>query len=100
MKTLKALTSGLDNNSNKRCNLFDVLLVFINIRQGENESDSDYMKRFQINMNTLLSAGGRHILCSSELADTADSNKITNLERDIEEAKFKAIVFLNRSDPV
>ena len=100
MKTLKALTSGLDNKSNKRCNLFDALLVFITIRQGENESDSGYMKRFKINMDTLLSAGGRHILCSPELADTADPDKITDLERDIEEAKFKAIVFLNRSDPV
>ena len=99
MKTLKALTSGLDNKSNKRYNLFNALLVFITIRQGENESDSGYMKRFKINMDTLLSAGGRHILCSPELVDAVDPDNITELERNVEEAKFKAIVFLNRSDP-
>ena len=58
------------------------------------------MKRFKINMDTLLSAGGRHILCSPELTDAADPDMITDLERDIEESKFKAIVFLNLSDPV
>ena len=51
-------------------------------------------------MDTLLSAGGKHILCIPELAHAADPDMITDLERDTEEAKFKAIVFLNRSDPV
>ena len=51
------------------------------------------MKLFKINMDTLLLTGGRHILCSPELADAAGPNKITELERDIEEAKFKAVVF-------
>ena len=58
------------------------------------------MKRFKINTDILLSAGGRHILYSPELADTVDPDNITELERDVEEAKFKAIVFLNQSDPV
>ena len=53
------------------------------------------MKRFKINMDTLLSYGGRHILCSPELADVTDPDNIIELERDVEEAKFKAIVFLN-----
>ena len=93
VKALKVLTLGLDNTNNKRCNLFDVLLVFIIIQQGKNESGLGYMKQFKINMDTLLSAAGRHILCIPELADAADPNNITELERDVREAKFKAIVF-------
>ena len=100
LKTLQSLTSGLDNKSNKRCNLFDALLAFITMRQGENENDSAYMRRFKVNLDTLLSAGGRHILCSPELVEAADKKNITNEEREKEESKFKAIVFLKRSDPI
>jgi len=32
IKTLKSLTSDLDNRSNKKCNLFDALLAFVTIR--------------------------------------------------------------------
>ena len=95
---LKSLTLGLDNRSNKRCNLFEALLAFITMRQGDHESDTSYMKRFKTNLDTLLSAGGKHILCSLELAEAVDSNNLTQKEIDIEEAKFKAIVFLKRSD--
>ena len=66
-KTLKALISGLDNKSNKRHNILDAFLVFITIQQGENESDSGYIKRFKINMDTLLSAGDRHIFAALNL---------------------------------
>jgi len=47
LNTLQSLTSGLDNKSNKRFNLFDALLAFITMRQGENENDSAYMRRFK-----------------------------------------------------
>jgi hypothetical protein len=41
LEHLKSITSGLDSKSNKRCNLFDAILVFITMRQGENENDSN-----------------------------------------------------------
>ena len=99
LEQLKQITSGLDSKSNKRCNLFDALLVFITMKQGNEESDSAYMKRFRVNLDTLCSAGGRHILCSPELIEAADKDNITDAERESEESKFKAIVFLKRSDP-
>ena len=46
----------------------------------------------------ILSAGGRHILYSPKLADAADLDNITELERDVEKAKFNAIIFLNWSN--
>jgi len=100
LETLQSLTSGLDNKSNKRCNPFDALLAFIIMRQGENEHDSAYMRRLRVNIDTLLSAGGRHILCSPELIEAVDNKNIAEKEREKEESKFKAIVFLKRSDPV
>ena len=99
LKQLKKITSGLDSKSNKRCNLFDALYAFITMRQGNDESDSAYLKRFRVNVDTLCSAGGQHILCSPDLIETADKDNITEREKETEENKFKAIVFLKRSDP-
>ena len=56
LKKLKQITSGLDNKSNKRCNLFDALFAFVTMKQGTEESDSAYLKRFRVNVDTLCSA--------------------------------------------
>ena len=98
LENLKKLTSGLDSKGNKRCNLFDALLAFITMRQGDTESDTSYMKRFRVNTDTLIAAGGQHIFCSPELMDAVDKDNPTEKEKQIEEDKFKAIVFLKRSD--
>ena len=58
MEKVEKITSGLDSKSNKRCNLFDALLFFITMKQGENESDSACMKRFRVKLDALFSAGG------------------------------------------
>ena len=69
------------------------------MRQGESESDTTYMKRFHVNLDTFCSAGGKHILCSPELIEAHDSNNPTTAECEAKENKFKSIVFLKRSDP-
>ena len=99
MQTVRQLTSGLDSKGNRRSNLFDALFGFITMKQGESESDSAYMKRFNVNCDTLVSAGGKHILCSPELADAIDKKNMSEKEVEVEESKFKAMVFLKRSDP-
>ena len=93
MTVLKKLTSGLDNKSNKRCNLFDALYAFVTMKQGETESDVNYMKRFRVNLDTLISAGGKHILYSPELVEAQDKSNVKEAEKMAEESKFKAIVF-------
>jgi len=60
LETLQSLTSGLDSKSNKRCKLFDALLTFITMRQGENENDSAYMRRFRVQDNLSSSILGCH----------------------------------------
>ena len=69
------------------------------MKQGSDESDSACLKRFRVNLDTLCSAGGQHILCSPDLIEAADKDNITEEEKKAEENKFKAIVFLKRSDP-
>ena len=68
------------------------------MRQGDHESDTIYMKRFKTNLDKLLSARGEHILCSPELAGEFYTNNLMQEVIDVEEAKFKAILFLKRSD--
>ena len=99
MEKLKGITSGLDNKSNKRSNLFDALLTLVIMKQGDSESDVSYTKRFRVKIDTLISAGGKHILYSPELVEAADKSNIKDEEREIEEKKFRAIIFLKRSDP-
>ena len=100
LEVLKKLASGLDNKSNKRCNLFNALCAFITMRQGETESDANYMKRLRINLDTLIAAGGKHILYSPELVEANDKISITEDEKKLEKSRFKAIAFLKRSDLV
>ena len=98
LKKLKEVTSGLDTKSNKRSNLHEAILVFFTMKQGENESDSNYMKRFETNLETLITAGGKHIMCSPDLMDK-DGDEGTEEEIEIEENKFKAICYIKRGDP-
>ena len=51
---LKGMTSELDSKIKNRCNLFNALSVFINMRQEEQESDIAYINMFKINLDYRL----------------------------------------------
>ena len=70
------------------------------MRQGEKEGDSSYLKRFKINLETLYTAGGRHLLCSKDIMEAVDKDDPTYEEVEQEESKFKAIVYMKRGDKV
>ena len=70
------------------------------MRQGETESDVNYMKRFRINLDILIAARGKHVLYSPELVEANDKISITEDEKKLEKSRFKAIAFLKRSDLV
>ena len=70
------------------------------MRQGGTESNIGHIKRFRVNLDTLISANGKHILCSPELVEASDKKNIKEEERKKEESWcFKVKVFLKRSDP-
>ena len=97
LEKLKTITLGLDSKSNKRSNLHDALKILVKMQQGPDESDDTYMKRFKANIDTLISAGGRHILCSETIMDKASTN-LTDVEIIAEEENFKAMMYLKQSD--
>ena len=68
------------------------------MRQRENESGALHMKRFKVNLDTLISAGEKYILCSPELMEVVNPDKATDDKTEVEENKFKALAFLKRSD--
>ena len=73
LEELKKLTSGIDAKLNVHDTLHDAMIAFLTMRQGQNESNDDYMKRFRANEQTLKLAGGGHILCSPTTLDKARS---------------------------
>ncbi len=88
---------GLDSKSNKRSNLHNTLQILEKIQHGLIESADTYMKRFKANIDTLISAGDRYILCSETIMDK-DSTDPTDAEIIVEEEKFKAMMYLKQSD--
>ncbi len=50
-----------------------------------------------MNLETLITAGGRHILCSPDLMDK-EGEDVTEEEIEIEENKFKAICYIKHRD--
>ena len=51
--------------------IFNALKAFVNMRQGNNESDDSLLKRAKSAVETLVLAGGRHVLCSPDIMDSA-----------------------------
>lgn len=98
LENLKKLTSGIDVKANKHVVLHDKLLQFLTMRQGATESNDNYLKRYNSNLQTLELAGGEHIFCSPQLTDKS-IDTMSDDEIKEEEDKFKAVCLLQRSDP-
>ena len=97
LTSLKKITSGVDIKANVRVTLFEAIQTLFSMRQGQFESNDSYLERFNSNVKTLEMAQGKHVLCANELMDK-ESDLPTAQEIRNEEEKFKAILFLKRSD--
>ena len=94
---LKEITSGLDSKSNKRSNLHNAVSAFYKLYQNNNESDDDFIKRFKAAVETVITAGGKHIFCSPTIMEKAGS-VATSVETATEVERYKAICYLKQSD--
>ena len=97
LTSLKKITSGVDIKANVRVTLFEAIQTLFSMRQGQFESNDSYLEIFNSNIKTLEMAQGKHILCATDLMEK-DSDVPTAQEIRNEEEKFKAILFLKRSD--
>ena len=61
LKKLKKVTAGVDAKANPILVLHEQIIGFFNIRQGHNESEDDYLVRFNAKQKSLEMMGGEHI---------------------------------------
>ena len=80
-KKVKSIVSGLDTKVNLRVSLHAEMLSFINMRQGEYETNDIYLTRFKSVVETLKLAGGKHILVSNKMMGIGDLNLATKKEK-------------------
>ena len=97
LEKVKKISAGVDANANPVLTLHEQLLIFLNIRQGQTESDDNYLTRFNSKAKNLELAGGEHIFCSPTILgkslDTASPDEIKK-----ENERFRAICFIQRAD--
>jgi hypothetical protein len=60
---LKKLTAGVDAKANPILVLHEQIIGFFNVRQGQNESEDEYLVRFNAKQKSLEMMGGEHIFC-------------------------------------
>ena len=70
------------------------------MRQGPLEGDDGYIKQASSEIETLILAGGRHVLCIPVIMEAEDQAKPSEKEMTSEEGKFSAIHLLHMSYPV
>lgn len=98
LKAIKEVSAGIDNTCNKYENLLSALHMFINMHQGQTESNDDYLRRFKSNLESLIMAGGGHFFYSCVIS-SIEKHLATKKEIEAEEECFKAMCFLKQSDP-
>ena len=100
IKNPKTVSTGIDSLGNKRVNYFNAIKYFVSNRQGTLEGNNGYIKRERSEIKTLILAGGRHVLCSTDIMEAKDQTNTPEKETTGEEDKFSAIYLLQTSDPV
>ena len=95
---LKRETAGIDSLGNAHLNLIKALKTMVNMKQGPDESDDNYLKRMNASYDSLVLAGGGHIVESPTLMTVAGSSA-TAKEKAAEKEKFLAVLLLVNADP-
>ena len=98
LKELKRETDGTDSLGNPCLNLIRAMKSLVNMKQGQDESDDDHVKRMNANYEALKLAGGEHVAKSPELMTKAGTT-VTKKEEEAEKEKFLAVLLLINSDP-
>ena len=91
------ITLGVNVKANVRVTLLNAIQTLLSMRRGQFESNDSFLERFNSNIRTLEMAQGKNILCAMDLMEKATDKPMAQEIRN-EEEKFKAILFLKRSD--
>ena len=68
-------------------------------KQGQLESDDEFLNKFNSRLENMILAGGGHILCSPQILGK-DMVYCTPMEINTEKERFKAMCFILRADKI
>jgi len=97
LQKLRVLTAGVDTAANPSFSLNEQILFFFNTRQGQNESDDDYLMRFNSRTHVLEMSGRDHMFLSEKVLGKA-INTASDIEIAESREKFRVMCFLQRAD--
>ena len=95
LKKLKMAVAGLDEKANKYDTVYTALMIVVTMRQGETESNDDYLTRFKSNWETMMLIGGSHFFVSKEIIG---HQFYTNEEANKSNEALRSMIFIKRSD--
>ena len=61
---IKKATSGIDDKANTYVSMHDIILQLYRMKQGNQESNDNYLARFKTNVAAVKLTGGKHIFAS------------------------------------
>ena len=70
---LKKVISGIDKKENSRVIYHDILAALYTTKQGHEESNSQYLERFSLNINNAEMAQASTVFCSLALMKVEES---------------------------
>ena len=89
LEAIKAATTGVNRKHNKHYTLYKALLGFINIRQQQNETNSEYYNRFLANVVQLKMVEGNEILYSAKIIVAQNTTDPNNVHKPTKEDSLK-----------
>ena len=99
LEKIKKTTAGVDTKANPALTLHEQMLIFMTTRQGQSESDDDYLRKFNSRLKNMILAGGIHVLWSPQILGK-DMISCTPMEINTEKERFKAMCFILRANKI
>ena len=93
------ITIVIDTLGNKYVTVLNDLKYFVNMKQGQNESDNSLLKREKYTIKTLCFDGVTHVLYSAQLSDDISPSTPTDIEWKTEVEFFFAVYLLTTKNP-
>jgi hypothetical protein len=99
LEEVKKIMTGIDKLGNRHITYLSALKSFVNMHQGQNESDDSLLKCAKSMVETLSLAGGEHIFYSPQLCEETSPNYPTNDKKKVKMDKFCAVHLLSAANP-
>ena len=63
LQKVNKTTAGVDMKANTDLRLHEIMIIFLNTKQGQTESNDDYLSRFNSRLENMNPDGGAHVSC-------------------------------------